>query len=220
MVSLCNIITALTFFLMPAPTVLYDSNSLPIVTLPTGYFVMQSDAAAPDGFIAVTYDDINGFVRISDVRQVDYSPVTKYETTVKFKCDNDGQKVNLRAAPSRSADVVTVLNSDASGRCYGPTDGDALISGGDTTWYYVSVDGMRGYCYYAHIDVDPTPPNIIEKEPDPLPPEQEKPAKQPTDEPQSRMSTVAAIIFIVALCIPVPFIMFFLFRKPKNRETE
>lgn len=216
---LCNILTTITFFLMPAPTTLYNADLTPIVDLPAGYFVMQTEsgeASAPDGFIAVAYDDLTGYVRADKVNAVDYRPVTKYETTVKFRCDNDGQPVNLRAAPNKSAEILTVLNSSAEGHCYGSTSGDALITGAGALWYYVSYEGLRGYCYCAHVKVDATPPNIIEKE-EPIKPDTPT-VTEPTDDeqPKKNMSTVTAIIFIVALCIPVPFIMFYLFRKPKE----
>lgn len=206
--------TALTFFLMPAQTTLYNADLNPIVELPASYFVMQSSLDAPDGYIAVMYDDINGYVRAADVQEVDYTPVTKYETTVIFKCDNDGQSVNLRAAPKKSAQIITVLNSTESGHCYGSISGEPLISGAGETWYYVNVNGTRGYCYYAHVSVSQTPVNIIEKEPP-------EPTSPTVTEPESaeqkeNMPWIAAVIFIVALCIPVPFIMFYLFRKPKD----
>lgn len=215
MISLTVALTALTFFFMPAQTVLYTADARPIVTLPAGYFVMQSDQDAPNGYISVVYDDINGYVLQTSVQAVDYRPVTKYETTVKFKCDNDGQPVNLRAEPKRSAEILSVLDFNAVGHSYGTLDGDALIKDGGTLWYYVSVNGLRGYCYYAHVSVEDTPPNVIEKEPDPEPPE---PSEETTAPPQTTrgMNTTTAIIFIVALCIPVPFIMFYLFRKPKD----
>lgn len=219
MILLCNILTTLTFFLMPAPTTLYSADLTPIVDLPAGYFVMQTEgeasADAPDGFILVAYDDLTGYVRADKVNAVDYRPVTKYETTVKFKCDNDGQPVNLRAAPNKSAEILTVMPNAAEGHCYGSTAGDALIAGAGTQWHYVAYEGLRGYCYGAHVRVDATPPNIIEKEPDPKPdaPTTTEPSD---DQPEKNMSTVTAIIFIVALCIPVPFIMFYLFRKPKE----
>ena len=130
-----------------------------------------------------------------------------------FDCDNDGQPVNLRKEPKRSAEVLTVLSPDSVGHCYGSIEGDALIADAGKLWYYVNVNGTRGYCYYAHIKVPPTPPNIIEKEPPP----DEPTVTEPTDEtPPQTMSRITAIIFIVALCIPVPFIMFYLFRKPKD----
>ncbi len=203
---------ALTFFLMPAPTVLFDADLAPIVTLPAGYFVMQSDATAPEGFLSVVYDDLTGFVRTADVRAVDYRPVTKYETTVKFKCSNDGQPVNLRSAPRKGAQILSVLENNASGRCYGSIEGETLITGADSVWYYVSCNGVKGYCYYAHVAVDETPPNIIEKEPEEQPTE-------PTDAPPAEtaeLPSAAVIILIVALCIPVPFVMFYLFKKPKQ----
>lgn len=208
--------TALTFFLMPAPTTLYDAELNPIVELPTGYFVMQREMSAPDGYLSVIYDDLGGYVKAEDVQAVDYTPVTKYETTVTFTCDNDGQPVNLRASPRKNAQIIATLEKSAKGHCYGSIEGDALIADANRLWYYVNIDGKRGYCYYAHVKVSPTPPNIIEKEePDSSTPT----TTEPTDikEPQS-MSGVAAIIFIVALCIPVPFIMFYLFRKPKDDQ--
>lgn len=215
MTPLASVVAALTFFLMPAPTILFDTELQPIVTLPTGYFVMRSGEDAPEGYIAVVYDDLSGLVRAADVRAVDYKPVTKYEKTVTFKCNNDGQPVNLRAAPEKSAQVLSVLESTATGRCYGYVTGDALIQGADTLWYYVNVGDVRGYCYYAHISVTPTPPNIIEKEPEPVEPDPSQDQKT-GDSDAEAMPRTAAIILIVALCIPVPFVMFYLFRKPKK----
>lgn len=213
MINLCSIVATLTFLLMPAPTTLFDAQLNPVVTLPAGYFLMLADAPAPDGYLSVRYDDLGGYVREADVTRVDYRPVTKYETTVRFSCDNDGQPVNLRAAPDRTAEILTVLPASAKGRCYGTLDGGELIDGAGNVWYYVSFDALKGYVYRAHVKVDPTPPNIIEKEPDDVQPT----VTEPADEPESPMPTVAAIIFIVVLCIPVPFIMVYLFRKPKDR---
>lgn len=210
-----SVLTALTFFIMPAQTTLYARDMTAVVDLPAGYFVMRSDDDAPDGYISVIYDDISGYVKASDVAEVDYTPITKYETKVKFHCANDGQPVNLRAKPSKTAEILAVLDKSASGRCYGSTSGDALIVGGDTVWYYVAFGDTRGYCYYAHVTVDPTPPNIIEKEPTPVEPNE--PATAEPENPKA-MSKTVAIIFIVALCIPVPFIIFYLFKKPKNDE--
>ena len=93
---------------MPAQTTLYGTSLDKIVDLPAGYFVMQTETPAPDGYISVVYDDIYGYVRTDSVTAVDYTPVTKYEKTVKFVCDNDGQPVNLRKAPKRSAEILTV----------------------------------------------------------------------------------------------------------------
>lgn len=208
--------TALMFFLMPSKTTLYNAAMQPVVDLPAGYFVMQSDVDAPSGYIAVAYDDISGYVRADEVQEVDYIPMTKYETTVRFYCDNDGQPVNLRSAPNKTADVLTVLEPTGSGRCYGSISGDAIISGAGDLWYYVKTETVSGYCYSAHVRVDPIPPNIIEKEePVITPPVIDEQPEEPNETPQA-MSTTTAIIFSVALCIPVPFIMYFLFRKPKD----
>ena len=207
--------TALTFFFMPSQTMLYNAAMEEVVNLPAGYFVLQSDYDAPDGYIKVTYDDLDGYVKADAVQAVDYTPKTKYELTAKFTCDNDGQPVRLRAAPKKSAEVLDVLGSSATGRFYGSVKGDALIKDAGSDWYYVSAEGKHGYVYYAHVRADDIPPNVIEKEPEPTP-------EVPTDTlPQiskddDGMPTTAAIIFIVALCIPVPFIMYYLFKKPKN----
>lgn len=210
-----SVIAALTFFFMPSQTMLYDLNLHEMVSLPAGYFVLQSDAEAPDGYIKVTYADLDGYVKASEVQAVDYTPVTKYELTATFTCDNDGQPVRLRAAPKKSAEILDVLGSSAKGRLYGSVTGEALIKDAGTDWYYVSIEGKRGYVYYAHVKADDIPPNVIEKEPS-------KPADAPAStEPNvtkqdQGMPTTAAIIFIVALCIPVPFIMYYLFKKPKD----
>lgn len=217
MISVCSVITALTFFILPAQTPLYDANLSTVVNLPAGYFVVQSDETAPDGFISVVYDDLTGYVKASSVVEVDYRPVNRFETSVTFRCDNDGQLVNLRRAPKRDAEIISVLPSDGTGHSYGTVSGDALIKNGGTEWYYVRYGEIRGYLYYAHISVDDTPPNVIEKEPEPQPepevPTDADPIEEPSDTP-----SIAVIILIVALCVPVPFIMFYLFRKPKNED--
>ena len=213
--TLCSILSALTFLFMPAQTTLYSQDMTPTVTLPAGYFCTLSDEEEKPGYYAVVYDDLKGYVKTDSVQEVDYVPINKYETTVVFRCDNDGQPVNLRAAPRKSASIISVLPANATGHSYGTTSGDALITGGGDLWYYVRADGLRGYCYYAHISVDQTPPNVIEKQPEePEPDNKTEPTS--ADEEQS-IPRYAAIILIVALCIPVPFIMFYLFKKPKEK---
>ncbi|MDE6029251.1 MAG: hypothetical protein K2F90_02890 [Clostridiales bacterium] len=213
--ALYSVIAALTFFFMPSQTMLYDSAMREVVNLPAGYFVLQSDSEAPDGYIRVTYDDLDGYVKADQVQAVDYRPVTKYELTATFTCDNDGQPVRLRAAPKKSAEVLEVLGSSAKGRLYGTISGEALIKDAGTDWYFVSVEGKRGYVYYAHVKADEIPPNVIEKEPDDS--TDVPTTTEPTTTAEASMPTTAAIIFIVALCIPVPFIMYFLFKKPKDQ---
>lgn len=214
--NLCSVIAALTFFLMPSDTALLDSNLEEIVTLPAGYFLLLTDAPAPDGYIGVAYDDLKGYVELKNVQEKDYTPVTKYELTATFKCDNDGQPVRLRKAPKRSAEVLMTLDANKSGRLYGTATGDALIKNGDTLWYYVNVDGVRGYCYYAHVSADKIPSNIIEKEepPEPSAPTATEPTKKDTS---TAAPPTAVIVLIVALCVPVPFVMFYMFRKKKEK---
>lgn len=209
---LISVLTALTFFIMPANTVLFDSELAEVVTLPAGYFAVMCDGPTRDGYIYVGYDDLRGYVRASDVTKVDYTPVNKYEQSVCFYCDNDGQPVKLRDKPNKSANAVD-LSADTSGHAYGTVAGDTLISGAGNTWYYVKCGDKYGYVYSAHVRVDPTPPNIIEKEP---PPQEDPPEEQDPPQEKSGMSAVAAVIFIVALCLPVPFVMYYLFKKPKE----
>ena len=216
MLSVSSVIAALTFFLMPAPTILYDADLAPIVTLPASYFVLQTDGDAPSGYIPVMYDDLVGYVSASAVEEVDFTPVTKFEKTVKFRVNNDGQPVNLRSSPKKSSgNIISVLSDGEVGRCYGYIEGDTLISGAGEKWYFVSVGELRGYCYCAHISVDNTPVNIIEKEEEPTP---DLPADTVPEEIDTEIPPTSVIILIVALCVPVPFIMLYLFRKPKNKE--
>ncbi len=215
MMTVCNVIAALTFCLMPSGATLYNAALEPIADLPAGYFVLKADDdAPPEGYLSVVYDDLRGYVELNEITAVDYIPVTKYETTARFRCDNDGQPVNLRAAPRRSAEILKTLSPDTSGRVYGTAQGDSLIKDGDTLWYYVDCDGVRGYCYYAHINADEFPPNIIEKEPTPQKPTQ--PEQKTENTSDKTLPRAAVIVLIVALCVPVPFIMFYLFRKPKT----
>ena len=115
--TLISVIASLTFLMMPSGATLYNSELEPTVRLPAGYFCLKQDEPSPDGFISVTYDDLSGLVKASEVQAVDYTPVTKYETKVTFRCDNDGQPVNLRTAPRKTAEIAAVLDNGTSGRC-------------------------------------------------------------------------------------------------------
>lgn len=203
-----NALIAISFALLNLGTTLYTENLTPIVTLPPTYFVgLVDEAVNEDGMYHVIYNDIDGYVYASEVERVDYTPKYKYETTVTFTVDNDGQSANLREAPNHSsAKVLTVLPSGSIGYCYGETIGSALIPAFGGLWYYVRIGEYRGYIYGAHASVSTTPENIIEAEEVIAPP----------IDPEESLPDSFAIILIILLCIPAAGIMYLIFKKRED----
>lgn len=197
----------------------------PIATLPATYFVALLEES--DGqYSKVSYLDIDGYMKITDLDEVDYEPVYKYAQSF-FTAENEGFGAILRKEPNHDADTLTIIPDGAKILFYGTQEGSARHDGASRTWYYVKYgsdeSAVFGYVYAYHGFADAVPDNIIEKVP------KEEP-QEPTDNPQddgptetgerTRLSPTYEAIFIACLCLPVVIIMFILFRRPPQERKK
>lgn len=207
-----NALIVISYALMSVGTTLYTETLTPIVTLPPTYFIgIVDEAKTANGMYHVVYNDIDGYVYASEVEVVDYTPKYKYETTVTFTVNNDGQSANLRSEPNHlAASILTVLPSGASGYCYGEVIGTSLITAFGGLWYYVRIGDYRGYIYGAHATVTTTPENTIEAEVTIAP---------GTDDTEEVLPDTFAIILILLMCVPAVGVMYLIFKKRPTDNT-
>ncbi len=200
-----------------------DIPSYEMITyLPGTYFVaLLSDMETAEGYIEVSYSDITGYMKRSDLEIVDYEPVTKYASG-SLSTSFDGQNVNIRSKPDHT-DIELIqcsVPSDTGLFYYGTADGTQLIKDLPGTWYYVRYsDGQsdkRGYVHYAQVNAVPISDNVIEKVVKPTPPDG---PGTPTVKPSApQMDNLTTGLFIACLCIPAVLIVFLIFRKPASSK--
>ncbi|MCL2860817.1 MAG: SH3 domain-containing protein [Firmicutes bacterium] len=189
-----------------------------IVTLPETYFVIVLGDATESGFIRVSYLDLVGYVRFSDVEVVGFEPRPRHHTatftTTQFY---DSEYVNLRISPNQNSQSVAQIATGEELFFYGTIEGSSLF--GNNQWFkvrYENNDGamFRGYLNYHHGTPSEIVPNNYEIVP---PPQIPNPPVIPGEEFYTNLFIA---IFIIALSIPAVFIMFLLFKKkqPVSRE--
>ncbi len=195
----------------------YDgSEYTELARLPGSYYVAvlkESD----DGYLLVSYLDITGYIKESELSKVDYVPKEKY-ASARFTVSNDSQPANLRARPDKDAEVLAVMPNRGSGTLVGTCEGSELISGAGKRWYYVRFENgdntVFGYVYSAHVSAESFGTNSGEREPASAGEGKDKQEGQPAFE----MSLPLRIILISALCLPVLAALFML--RPKKKKSE
>lgn len=210
-----------------SPAVLYftdGENYSPFVTLPATYFVELVGEETDEEYLAVSYLDISGYIKKSDVEITDYEPVTKYASPL-FTASNEGLSAILRSSPNHDGDNVLALIPDGTKLlCYGFINGSARYEGTSTVWYYVKYETqdapLYGYVYSYHGTAEPVADNVVEKvvkpEPAPAPSQAEDPTEPEPESPKIR--NASDTVFIICLCIPAVLIMLLLFRSPQPRK--
>lgn len=191
-----------------------------ITNLPATYFAaVLEEGETAEGYIKVSYLDISGYMKKSEIEICDYEPVTKYaqgRITTSF----DGQNVNLRQKPDHTApdNIICTIPSGENLLYYGTVDGTALFPALGEVWYYVRYTNngqdVRGYIYNAQGIAVKIENNVIEKVIKPGPP---TPDPSVTD-PQPLMKDWMLAVFIICLCIPAVLIVILIFKKPSSQN--
>ena len=205
-----------------------DEEYCPIATLPATYFVALLEEETDGEYLKVSYLDIDGYMKKTDLEKVDYEPVYKY-AQVFFTAENEGFGAILRTSPNHDAETAALIPDGAKMLFYGTQEGTARYDDASRTWYYVKYgsgeSAIFGYVYCYHGFADTVPNNIIEKVPKEEPTEPNVP-NEPQDGEQSetpektRLSPAYEAIFIVCLCLPFVIIMFILFRRPPEERRK
>ena len=185
-----------------------------LAVLPPTYFVAVLETGG-DGYCLVSYLDISGYMKESELKRVDFVPKTKYAQS-RFTVTNDSQPANLRALPFRESEVSSVMDSGGGGRVIGYRDGDELIKGAGKRWYYVRYerggDFVYGYVYSAHVTPEPFGVNSGERET----PQVSDPAYT-QDPPTVELSPAAVAVITPALWLPLLAVLLML--KPRKDDS-
>ncbi len=122
-----------------------DLESYVLFTLPYSYFVKLTDKV-DDNFYKALYQDILGYVKISDFCAVDGTPNNAYF----YKQINVYCNFNLYSSPDSTSNNLASINSESTIYYIGTKVGENL-SGTSNIWYYVSYfEGQNvsfGYIY-------------------------------------------------------------------------
>lgn len=202
---------------LPADTILYQAAAdgyVELCTLPSTYYVIPL-AEEKNGYIAVSWLDINGFIKSDAAESVDYEPLTPHFDR-KLTADNDLNPVNIRSAPDHTADnVIGSLPHGKTAAVYGERQGSSLIPQVGGLWYYIRYsDGetsYTGYVYSAQVKADAYVPNSGER----VAPS----VTEPIETAPGNMPTAAKAALIAALCIPAVFIVLLIFRPGSKPRT-
>ncbi|MCL1944503.1 MAG: hypothetical protein FWF56_01680 [Firmicutes bacterium] len=191
-----------------------DDEYVELTTLPTTYFVSILGQEEVGGFLPVSYLDLDGYIKSSDIDIVDYEPVTK-DTVGEININNpDINSVNLRYVPDHNdADnIIDQVSRDNQGLCYYGSVKGSNFNGTDI-WYYVRTikngQAVRGYVFGGNMTATPIKDNVVVKVPNPD--SEDNISKTP-----SPLSDTTLYIIIGALCIPVVLLMIFSFKKKTN----
>lgn len=214
--------TTLTYALIKENAVLYKSDAsgyFAVTSLPKNYFVVVTGEET-EGYVPVSYLDIEGFVASQKLEFVDYEPKYKFAENNVLTATNDGHEVNVRISPTSIYDnVIAELESGDTVYYYGKINGQAQISALGDEWYYVrfskGTSTVRGYVYSLYADAMPIKENVIERiDPPVLTPDENF---EQITETQS-YSDVREIVIIVSLCLPVLVVMYLIFHRPENTQ--
>lgn len=189
----------------------------PITTLPYSYYCLLIDDTDPTYYKAV-YMDIEGYIKKSDITLVDYEPVHKYALGTAI-VTIDAPQIYLRQKPDTTqANIVSTINNLTTLDYYGYLSGNAVISGGNTDWlfitYFDGTDTLFGYIHSSYATATAPEENSHEKV-----------MYTPTPEPSTEtinplLDSTTNIIMIVCMCLPVVIIMSLLFRKNPDQKKK
>ena len=224
--SPCSIDTAkastLTYALIKEDAILYhgDAGGYSAVTsLPKNYFVVVTGEET-EGYVPVSYLDIEGFVASQKLEFVDYEPKYKFAENNVLTATNDGHEVNVRLSPTSIYDnVIAELESGDSVYYYGKVNGQAQVGALGDEWYYVrfnkGTSTVRGYIYTLYADALPIKENVIERVESPI---ENTPDDDYEQISEQSYSDVREIVIIVSLCLPVLVVMYLIFHRPENEQ--
>jgi hypothetical protein len=155
----------------------------------------------------VNYNNLNGYVKKTDVTKVSATPVSPFPTGIKMRIRNNN--CNLRTSPTVTANInniATIIPANTTNLIYyGKIYGDEVIDFEGNTWYFVNYLGINGYIYSEYFD-ELTPVelntekiNLVKNSFTIINP----------------LSSTMCIIIIVTTLIPCALLFFFILKKPK-----
>lgn len=105
-----------------------------------------------DDFFRVIYNNITGYVKRNDVKEISNTPSTPYPYNIKIVIGNN---CNLRSSPTTNTSTNNILTTIYDGEenltFVGRIYSEEAIDFGGTTWYYVNYNGTYGYIYSKYL---------------------------------------------------------------------
>lgn len=103
-------------------------------------------------FFRVLYNNVTGYVKRNDVKEISNTPSTPYPYNIKMVIANN---CNLRSTPTTNSSTNNILSTIYSGEenltFIGRIYSEEAIDFGGTTWYYVNYNGTYGYIYSRYL---------------------------------------------------------------------
>ena len=161
-------------------------------------------------FYQVNYNGISGFALKSNLKKVIGTPTKPFPSSKIITIQN---KCYLRSSPiSNSENIIAVVPENNSDLQYiGKIYGEEVIDYQGNLWYLVDFFGVKGYIYsqyVAKIDSININTETIDEQ-----------ASISNKKPSPLTNTECAII-ITILCIPIIFIIIFIYKNPKISNTK
>lgn len=181
--------------------------------LPETYFVEILEQV-DEVFYYVRFSNVLGYVKFSAINVKDYVPVSIFPKNLTLKISGD-LSANIRELPQSSSTLVTSLPSGTSMVYLNKTAGQELRSG-QSYWYFVKIPNETadkyGYIYADYISLESE--IIIPNDTSPMPIED----NPNSEEKKNNTYTIwTQVIIALAVCIPVVFIIYLLFKPRKYR---
>ena len=179
--------------------------------LPETYFVEVLEQV-DQVFYKVRYDDIEGYVKFSSINIKDYEPVSVFPSNLILTVTGEIDAY-VKTFPNTSSQKVTELPSGSSVQYYNKIYGQELNSG-SPYWYYVKIQNgaqtQYGYIYedYVTVQSEIIIPNDTSAKPAPQ-------DKDPDEKLNETYNFWTQIIIALAICIPVVFIIYLIFKPRK-----
>ncbi|MBR4270593.1 MAG: hypothetical protein IKQ31_02835 [Clostridia bacterium] len=186
--------------------------------LPSTYFV-KLNYEVDDNTLAVSYLDINGFVKKENVTKVYSTPSTPYLNNVSFS-PNAVANLVLRSTPSTQGKYLGTIPFSASLITYlGSIEGEKVYESLSNVWYfcrYTSIEQgtVTGYVYAPlTCNLSAILPNTEEVAYSPIVPSNADIILSP------ELQSTSNLILIILLTIPALFIIYLILKSNKNKRN-
>lgn len=165
-----------------------------------------------DNLYKVSYNGVTGYIKKTDVKKINNSPITPYPNNIKIIMNTN---CNLRSSPTTKTNtnnVISTIYSNTTNITFiGRTMGEEAIDFGGNTWYYVCCDGQYGYIYNNYIkSISP-----IYKNNESFSYYEEFPLTN-----INPISHTPSLIIMIILAIPLLFVLLILYLPNKHKKVK
>ncbi|MBQ7351602.1 MAG: hypothetical protein IJW59_01875 [Clostridia bacterium] len=158
----------------------------------------------------VNYNQVTGFVKKADVKEISNTPLTPYPNNIKLTIGNN---CNLRSSPTTQSTTTNIVipiytnteNIEFIGRIFG----EEAIDFGGNTWYLIKHNNQYGYIYNKYVSsISPIYYNT----------ENVSYTQEDIQSIQNPITHTPSIILIIILSIPIAITLFIFFLPQKTKH--